>query len=387
MPQLRNLPHLRSEEPRHIGFPNRPHVSSKSPRHLQPQRTFHASASKTSAPTTPCGITTTSAPKLSTSSSEEPSTPQLQKASALRAPKKGTFSTSNSMNLRHREPYDPSHRHFRNVPLFEPLRRETIRAFRLETFGTRNQPSAPPARRASAYSSSKELSASSPTTQNKASQLNNLRSLRFQASDLRAQDRLHQGLVPSTPSPEGNDTSSSNPRHRQPKTLGPPPRISDTSGQRDRQCFSFRSSTLRSPNRRPLRFSTPPARKPSVPRIVDASKPGSLRISGQSLQHLEPPKARHLSALDAFDPRASPSSAPRTFHAANPKTFDASGSQNLERRPPNTVHLSSAREGSDTAHRRSSRSPISNLQHLQSEEIQRLGPETIDLSNLWSLVS
>jgi hypothetical protein len=89
MPQLRNLPHLRSEEPRHIGFPNRPHVSSKSPRHLQPQRTFHASASKASAPTNPCGTIETSAPKLGTSSSEEPSTLQLQKASALRAPKKG----------------------------------------------------------------------------------------------------------------------------------------------------------------------------------------------------------------------------------------------------------------------------------------------------------
>jgi len=93
MPQLRNPPHLRSEEPRHVEFPNRPHVSSKSPRHLQPQRTFHASASKTSAPTNPCGTIETSAPKLGTSSSEEPSTLRLQKASALRAPKKRAFST------------------------------------------------------------------------------------------------------------------------------------------------------------------------------------------------------------------------------------------------------------------------------------------------------
>jgi len=182
------------------------------------------------------------------------------------------------------------YRRLRNVPLFEPLRRETFRAFRLETFGTRNQPSAPPARRASAYSSSKELQASSPR----------LRAEHRSSATIDLFDSELQTFEPKTACTKARFL-----RRRHPKETTSPAPVLDTAGPRPSDhrlgsptppvketvgtsAFGLRHLDLRS--RRPFGSSTPPARRPSVSRIVDASKPGSLRISGQSPQHLEPQK-------------------------------------------------------------------------------------------------
>jgi len=373
IPQLRNLPHLRSEEPRHVGFPNCPHISSKSPRHLQPQRTFHASASRTSAPTNPCGITTTSAPKLGTSRSEEPSTPRLQKASALRAPKKGPS-----------VPWTPW--------TFDTGSQTTPRTAALETSRT----SSPSEEGPSARFASRPLT---PRINPRRLQLGEPQRIRVPKNYRHLAPRLrtkHRSSTtvdifdskPRTFEPEAACTKAWFRRCRHPKetTFRAPvldaadPRLSDLRpGSLTPPVGETLGTSALDPrpveprNRRPFRFSAPPAREPSVLRIVDASKHGPLRILGPSPRYLEPPKARHLSTLDAFDPRASPSSAPQTFHAADPKTVDTSGSQSLERRPTNTVHLSRAREGSNAAHRQSSRSPTSNPQHLRSEDFRHLG--------------
>jgi hypothetical protein len=225
---------------------------------------------------------------VGTSGSEEPSTPRLQKASALRAQK--GLQHLELMSLRHREPTTPSTAAL-ETSCASSLPKETVRAFRLEAFDTRNQkkPSVPPARRASAYSSSKELQASRPQQNPPARRIHCIFGPERPLTP-HLRQTFESKLEPVLPLPT-KAVCASTPKSLHASSSDRPwePQLKARFHQsHDRRCLS-----------------TPQARRPSAPRVSTFSTQNPEVVGLSDPRHVQSEDLQHLKSSTPLNPEPS----------------------------------------------------------------------------------
>jgi hypothetical protein len=171
------------------------------------------------------------------------------------------------------------------------------------------------------------------------------------------------------------DTHPAPKDHRRPQPGSPRPLRSE-----DCRYLRLLPSTPRDPNRRPLRSSTPPVRRPSASRIIDACKSRPLGASSRNRRHLEPSQPRHLELSNLHPQTFGLISLADLRYRRPRKIRDTSNPRSIRHRGPKP----SARallSGSDTAFRQTISISSSELSMRESEEPQHLQPKTLDTSD------